>query len=56
MYKVCVMRKRFFWYVTLVSANNGQVLMTSETYLNKGNANRIAKKIGEASGFEVVTK
>lgn len=52
MYKVCVTKKRFFWYVQLVSAANGQVIMTSETYYNKSNAKRIGKKVAAAGGFE----
>lgn len=52
MYKVCVTRKRFFWYVQLLSKHNGQVIMTSETYYSKSNAARIGKKVAKAGGFE----
>lgn len=56
MYKVCVTRKRFFWYVQLVSAHNGQVIMTSETYYNKSNARRIARKVAAAGKFTLEEK
>lgn len=42
--KVVVSKKLLLWRVKLV-AKNGEVLLVSETYYNKGNATRAAKKL-----------
>lgn len=38
-------KKRKYWYVKVVSVNNGQTLLTSETYFSKWNAKRAARKL-----------
>lgn len=39
-------KRKLFWYVRLVAAN-GEVLLHSEVYFNKSNAQRAAKKLKE---------
>lgn len=48
-----VKRKLLFWYVRLV-ADNGEVLMHSETYYNRYNAVRSARRLSAALDVEVV--
>lgn len=42
--KVEVYRKNLVWRVRLISTN-GEVVMNSEAYFSKSNANRAAKKV-----------
>lgn len=42
--KIELKKKLMFWYITL-TAKNGEVLMHSETYYSKSNAQRAAKNL-----------
>jgi uncharacterized protein YegP (UPF0339 family) len=50
-YTVEVRGKLVYHYVVL--ANNGQVVLTSETYFSKSNAKRAANKAAAAFGWDV---
>lgn len=43
------------WYWRIVS-RNGRIVLTSETYFNRGNAVRAARKFGSTAGWEFTLK
>jgi uncharacterized protein YegP (UPF0339 family) len=49
-YTIEVRGKLLYHYVVL--GNNGQVLLTSETYYSKGNALRAARKASKEFGWD----
>lgn len=46
-----LVRGKLLYHVVVV-ANNGEVLLSSETYFSKSNANRAAKKLKAALGVK----
>lgn len=48
-------RKKLFWSVRLLG-DNGEALLTSETYFNKSNARRAGRELAYALGTKLEEK
>ena len=47
------LKGKLLWHVNIVSSRNGQVVLTSETYFSKSNAQRAAKRAAKALKLEI---
>lgn len=51
MYRIELFKGRLKWYWRLVSAKNGQTVLTSQAYYSKASAKRSAKRLGDLNGY-----
>lgn len=47
-----IVKGKLFYHINLMGENH-KIIMASETYYNKGNANRAAKRVAKVMGIEV---